>query len=278
MKYAAVILAGGADESIGELEGRTPLETARTPALDEVAKSGRVGLVATAPEELTPGVEVCARAMLGMDPRLDIGQMDSFQNRYDVSACLVATDASVAEIARQLGVEPIAPGNLSSGDDSGVRAIGDAATTALDSYDLVIAWASGADAASLAGDAQGKVEAIERIDASIVSPILARLRTFGDPESDRLAGPGAGWRLLACADRTIECATGETTRAPAPFAMAGAWVRSVVEHPMDERHARGGDLFIDRGHELMEYFLYSAIRRPRVRRRARSSEAAHERA
>jgi hypothetical protein len=37
--------------------------------------------------------------------------------------------------------------------------------------------------------------------------------------------------------------------------MAGTRVRSVLKAPYSEKNAAAGDLKIERGHELMEYFL-----------------------
>jgi hypothetical protein len=38
--------------------------------------------------------------------------------------------------------------------------------------------------------------------------------------------------------------------------MAGTRVKSVVQSPYSEKNAAAGDLKIEQGHELMEYFLY----------------------
>ena len=68
MKYAIVIPDGAADAPQASLGGRTPLEAARTPALDMLAARGRVGLVNHVPEALPPGSEVACMSLLGYDP------------------------------------------------------------------------------------------------------------------------------------------------------------------------------------------------------------------
>ena len=68
-KYALVILDGAADDPLAELGGQTPLQVARTPALDRIAARGRVGLVRTIPEGMPAGSDIATLSILGFDPR-----------------------------------------------------------------------------------------------------------------------------------------------------------------------------------------------------------------
>jgi 2,3-bisphosphoglycerate-independent phosphoglycerate mutase len=69
VKYAIIIADGGADFPISELGGKTPFEAAHTPHLDALAKSGRIGRVATTPPGYVAGSDVCSMCLLGYDPR-----------------------------------------------------------------------------------------------------------------------------------------------------------------------------------------------------------------
>lgn len=71
MKYAIVLPDGAADEPVEELDGRTPLEAAKTPHIDWVATNGRQGCVVTVPEGFAPGSDVATLSLLGYDPRVD---------------------------------------------------------------------------------------------------------------------------------------------------------------------------------------------------------------
>jgi len=71
MKYAIVLPDGAADEPVEELDGRTPLEAARTPGIDWVATNGRQGRVVTVPQGFTPGSDVATLTLFGYDPRVD---------------------------------------------------------------------------------------------------------------------------------------------------------------------------------------------------------------
>jgi len=68
MKYLLVIPDGAADEPQASLDGRTPLEAAKTPAMDAIACRGRVGRADHVPPSLPPGSEVACMSLLGYDP------------------------------------------------------------------------------------------------------------------------------------------------------------------------------------------------------------------
>jgi 2,3-bisphosphoglycerate-independent phosphoglycerate mutase len=68
MKYVIVIPDGCADEPIEALGGRTPLQAARLPNMDRVARAGVVGLANNVPPSLTPASDVATLSLFGYDP------------------------------------------------------------------------------------------------------------------------------------------------------------------------------------------------------------------
>ncbi len=68
IKYIAILCDGMADFPLESLDGKTPLEAARTPHMDAIAESGSVGLVDLIPDSLPPGSDVGNLAVLGYDP------------------------------------------------------------------------------------------------------------------------------------------------------------------------------------------------------------------
>jgi 2,3-bisphosphoglycerate-independent phosphoglycerate mutase len=64
-----VCLDGLGDDPIPELGGRTPLEAARTPALDSLAERGRTGNVVTVGPGIAPESDIAVFAILGYDPQ-----------------------------------------------------------------------------------------------------------------------------------------------------------------------------------------------------------------
>ncbi len=69
MKYIILIGDGMADEPLSELNGRTPLEYAKTPNMDRLARSGGLGLFRTVPEGYPPGSDVANLSILGYPPK-----------------------------------------------------------------------------------------------------------------------------------------------------------------------------------------------------------------
>jgi len=68
MKYIIVLGDGMADEPIESLGNKTPLQFAKTPSMDKLAKKGNCGLLSTIPDGMSPGSEVANLSVLGYDP------------------------------------------------------------------------------------------------------------------------------------------------------------------------------------------------------------------
>ena len=58
-----------ADRPIESLGGRTPLEYAKTPKMDELAAKGEIGMVHTIPDGMKPGSDTANLSVLGYNPR-----------------------------------------------------------------------------------------------------------------------------------------------------------------------------------------------------------------
>ena len=67
-KYLILVGDGMADEPLEELDGKTPLEAARTPNMDQLATQGLLGLTETIGSHQDPGSDVANMAILGYDP------------------------------------------------------------------------------------------------------------------------------------------------------------------------------------------------------------------
>lgn len=68
MKYVVLLGDGMADEPMPELGGKTPLQCARTPFMDRLAREGQIGLAQTIPEGFPPGSDVANLSVFGYDP------------------------------------------------------------------------------------------------------------------------------------------------------------------------------------------------------------------
>ena len=69
MKYLILHADGMADLACPELGGKTPLQAAATPHLDQIAQRGEVGLLSLPSEAEPAGSDVTSVAVLGYDPK-----------------------------------------------------------------------------------------------------------------------------------------------------------------------------------------------------------------
>ncbi len=182
-------------------------------------------------------------------------QIQAFSERYGLSATCLGQGPVSAGVARLLGV-PYEPWRV---HESAEHA-SDMLYERLLRIDLLCIVP---EIGSMRGqDAAGRIAAIEHADAHVIRPLAEALARFGDIEQNEHA---EGWRILVVADRFITAAGADPT--PTPLLLAGSWVRSLVSRQFNERDAISSDLAIERGHELMEYFLRGGMadRRPRLR-------------
>ncbi|MCX8064173.1 MAG: cofactor-independent phosphoglycerate mutase [Candidatus Hydrogenedentes bacterium] len=80
MKYLILVGDGMADFPLEELEGKTPLEVASTPAMDEISKRGLIGLHSPIPEGIPPGSDIGNLSLFGYNPK------ESFSGRAPLEA------------------------------------------------------------------------------------------------------------------------------------------------------------------------------------------------
>jgi 2,3-bisphosphoglycerate-independent phosphoglycerate mutase len=69
MKYVILVGDGMADRPLPQLKGKTPLEAAKIPNMNWIARNGICGLVNTVPKGLKPGSDVANLSIFGYDPR-----------------------------------------------------------------------------------------------------------------------------------------------------------------------------------------------------------------
>lgn len=217
-------------------------------------RSERVRAIMEEARRLLAGHEVnLVRRDLGENPATDIwlwGQgrakaLEPFTTRFGVRGAAIAAVDLIRGIARTIGMDVLEVAGATGYLDTNYAAKGAAATAALNSYDLVVVHVEAPDEAGHLGDANAKVEAIERIDECIVGPLLETLR-----RSDE-------WRILIAPDHPTPVARRVHTATPPPFCMAGHRVQGVVHEPFSEAAAAASGFQVDPGHELMEYFLRS---------------------
>jgi 2,3-bisphosphoglycerate-independent phosphoglycerate mutase len=69
MKYIVILGDGMADEPLVQLGGKTPLEYAKTPNMDRMAKNGACGMLRTIPDDFEAGSDIANMSILGYAPQ-----------------------------------------------------------------------------------------------------------------------------------------------------------------------------------------------------------------
>lgn len=93
MKYVVILGDGMADEPIARLDGKTPLEYADTPAMDELACVSEIGMVRTIPEGMSPGSDTANLSVMGYDPKI------YYTGRSPLEALSIGVDMKADDVA-----------------------------------------------------------------------------------------------------------------------------------------------------------------------------------
>ena len=106
MKYVLILGDGMADRPIPELDGKTPLEYANTPMLDQLAKQSEVGLVHTIPEGMAPGSDTANMSVCGYDPKI------YYTGRSPLEALSIGVAMKDTDVAIRTNVVTVSDDNL----------------------------------------------------------------------------------------------------------------------------------------------------------------------
>ena len=104
MKHVLIIPDGFADRPLEVLKGRTPIEAARTPAMDTLAREGEVGLALNIPKGLDAGSDVACMSLLGYDP------LRYHTGRAPLEAVSLGVDLAENEVAFRANLVTVAEG------------------------------------------------------------------------------------------------------------------------------------------------------------------------
>ena len=106
MKFVLVIGDGMADDPLPELDGKTPLQYAKTPAMDRLASAGVTGSVRTIPEGMPAGSDTAILSIFGCDPRF------CFSGRAPLEAAAGGLILSPGDVAYRCNMLTFEDGDL----------------------------------------------------------------------------------------------------------------------------------------------------------------------
>jgi 2,3-bisphosphoglycerate-independent phosphoglycerate mutase len=172
-------------------------------------------------------------------------RLDSFRKRYGLKGAAITAVDLVRGLAKLVGFDLIDVPGATGFLDTNYAGKGQAAIEAIDKYDLVFIHIEAPDEAGHERNAEAKKQAIEQVDQHVVGPVLEALRRQEN------------WRILLLPDHPTPVKTGAHSAAAVPFAMAGTGITGILHAGFSEANATKAGLRIEKGCELMEYFLKS---------------------
>ena len=172
-------------------------------------------------------------------------QLERFEKRFGIKGAAITAVDLARGLAKLIGFDVITVPGATGFIDTNYQGKGAAAIEALDKYDIVFVHIEAPDEASHSGNAEAKKKAIEQIDEHIVGPVLETLRNY------------PSWRILIMPDHPTPVRSCAHSAEPVPFTMAGDNISGILNTTFSEANAAKSGFRIDKGYELMEYFLKS---------------------
>ncbi|MDA1161856.1 MAG: cofactor-independent phosphoglycerate mutase [Planctomycetota bacterium] len=166
-----------------------------------------------------------------------------FQERFGVHSAVITAVDLLRGIGRLLGWDVVEVAGATGYLDTDYAAKGRAGIEALKDHDFVVVHVEASDEASHEGDAAAKVEALERIDADIVGPLHAFLKSQGD------------YRLLLSPDHPTFLRTKTHAHGYVPVGVCGTGIAADAATTYDDISAAESDLVFEQGCDLMPWFL-----------------------
>lgn len=108
MKHCIVILDGAAGWPMTELGGKTTLQAAATPHLDELVALGQIGMAVTVPSGFEPSSAAACTSILGYDPVAD------YVGRGAIEAASMGISLGPDEVALRLNLVTLSDGRMAS--------------------------------------------------------------------------------------------------------------------------------------------------------------------
>lgn len=93
MKYIVVLSDGMADEPLEELNNQTPMEAAKTPNMDILAKKSEIGLAQSVPIGMNPGSDTANLSVIGYNPRI------YYSGRSPLEALSIGVDMAETDVS-----------------------------------------------------------------------------------------------------------------------------------------------------------------------------------
>ncbi len=164
-------------------------------------------------------------------------EMPALKQVYGISAAMTSGVDLLRGLAKMAGMEVLSIKGVTDGLDNDYAAQATGALEALGRYDMVVIHIEAPDEAAHAGSIDNKIEAIQRVDAEVVS----RLRSWR----------GDNLRVLVMPDHPTPIMTQTHSADPVPFLLWGSGFKSNGAERFTEAEAGRTGLLIEEGYRIM---------------------------
>jgi len=169
--------------------------------------------------------------------------MPDFADTYNKTAVITSGVDLLYGLANLFNIDPLHIEGVTDGPDTDYVAQVEGSLAALDTHDLVVIHVESPDEMGHAGNAEGKIEAIEAIDTHIMTRVLGYARERGDV------------RVLAMPDHPTPVAIKTHVREPVPFILWGTGVEADEATTYSEESAKQTGWVLDPGYHVMAELL-----------------------
>jgi 2,3-bisphosphoglycerate-independent phosphoglycerate mutase len=173
-------------------------------------------------------------------------RMPSFAELYGGRRAALTSPVDLLKgLAVQTGIDFLPIPGVTDGADNDYAGQMEAALAGLGDHDLVFVHVESPDEAGHAGDARGKVQAVEQVDALMLPQVLAA----------PVAAAAAALRVLVLPDHPTPLDIRTHAAEPVPFVMWGPGAEANGAGAYTENEARATGFTVAPGHLLMRMFL-----------------------
>ena len=179
-----------------------------------------------------------------------VPNLPRFEDKYGVKGAVICAVDLLRGMGIYAGFEPIHVKGATGYLNTNYLGKAEAALQALTRLDFVFLHVEAPDEAGHAGNCKEKIEAIENFDRKVVGTVIEGLGRFDD------------FRIMVVSDHLTPIPKRTHTDEPTPFAWAS---KRELECSgggavFSEDSARQGGLLIEKGHELMDDFIFGSVK------------------
>lgn len=169
--------------------------------------------------------------------------LDKFSKKFGLKGATITAVDLVRGLSKLIGFDILEVKGATGYVNTNYQGKAQAAINALKKYDIVFIHVEAPDEAGHAGNAAEKKLALEMIDEHIVGPVHEALKLYDQ------------YRILVMPDHPTPVASQAHTDEPVPFAMEGTGIKGMIQKPFTENNSFESGFRIEKGSEMMEYFL-----------------------